>query len=81
MKLPTLAVILALATPLHAGGPVIVEDMTETAPMPERNNWVVPVIIGLLVIGALASSGGDDAPVTPGPDPKPEPCVKNGEGC
>ncbi len=77
MKLTTLAVILALATPLHAGGPVL-EDMTETAPMPERNNWVVPVIIGLLAIGIIASSGGDDAPVTPGPDP--EPCVKQGDG-
>ncbi len=77
MKLTTLAVILALATPLHAGGPVVLEDMTETAPMPERNNWVVPVLL-LLGVAIIASSGGDDAPVTPGPDPKP--CVKNGDG-
>ncbi len=78
MKLTTLAVILALATPLHAGGPVL-EDMTETAPMPERNN-ALPWIIGGIIILGLIASGGDDAPVTPGPDPKPEPCVKQGDG-
>ncbi len=78
MKLTTLAVILALATPLHAGGPVVLEDMTETAPMPERNNrWVLPVLL-LLGVAIIASSGGDDAPVTLGPDPKP--CVKQGDG-
>ncbi len=78
MKLTTLAAILALATPSFAGGPVIVEDMTETAPMQERNNALPWIIGGIIILGLIASGGGDDAPVTPGPDPKP--CVKQGDG-
>ena len=63
MKLLTTAICLALATPTFAGGPVIVEEAYEAeAP---RSGWIVPVVIGLLVIAAI-TSGGDD-PVTPPP--------------
>lgn len=65
----SLALILALATPTFAGGPVLIVedeyDVTEPAP---RNDWVVPVIIGAVILCALACGGSDDAPVkVPGP--------------
>lgn len=77
MKHILIALILA-ATPLHAGGPVILEETAEAAP-DRDNSWVVPVIVGLLILGALASGGGDDAPADPGKDPQP--CTFNGDGC
>lgn len=75
MKHILLALTLA-ATPLHAGGPVVIEEPEVIAP-DRDSSWVVPVIVGLLIIGALASAGGDDTPADPGP----KPCVFNGEGC
>lgn len=60
---------LLLTAPVHAGGPVIVAEepiVAEARPSSE-GRWVLPVIVGLLVIGALASGGGDDGPVDPGP--------------
>lgn len=79
MKL-TLALILALATPIYAGGPVLIEDTTETvAPDRARNGWVLPVLLGVLAIGLIANGGGDGVSVDPAPGPKP--CVKTEGGC
>lgn len=61
MKPLILALILA-ASPAFSGGPVIVEEepiVAEARPSSE-GRWVLPIIVGLLVIGALASGGGDD---------------------
>lgn len=73
-----LALATALVTgtlPTFAGGPVMVEDaMTEEARPSSEGRWVLPVVIGLVLVCALACGGDDDAPVTP---PKP---VCNG-GC
>lgn len=71
-----LALILALlATPIHAGGPVIEEEYDVAEP--QRTN-VLPIIVGLLLIGALVSGGGDDD--APAPPVKPEPVCFD-EGC
>jgi hypothetical protein len=69
-----------LAVQANAGGPVIVEDTTETVAPDRDNGWVVPVVIGLLIIGAIASGGGDGVSVDV-PDDKPQPCAKRGDGC
>ena len=71
-----------LAVQANAGGPVLIEDTTETvAPDRERNGWVVPVVIGLLILGAVASGGGDGVSVDVPGDPGPKPCVKTEGGC
>lgn len=79
MKLTSLALILAMtaAIPAHAGGPVIVEE-TEVAPEQKRNGWIVPVIVGALILCAIACGGGDDAPEPTKPPPAG---CKNSEGC
>jgi hypothetical protein len=69
--LTTTALILALAMPATAGGPVIVEEAYEAEATKPKNGWIVPVIIGGIVLCALAcGGGGDDAPpVAPPPGP------------
>ena len=45
-----------LATPLHAGGPVIVTEeppIADVRPQGDGGKWVVPVIVGVLVLGAI----------------------------
>lgn len=73
-----------LAVQANAGGPVIVEDMLETAPMPrERNNAVPLAILGAAVLLLILSGGGNgSAPCVDGwtPDPTPEPEPPTG-GC
>lgn len=60
MKL-TLALILALAMPAHAGGPnMILEEPEIMAPRP-TGQWILPIIIGGIVLCALAC-GKDEAP-------------------
>jgi hypothetical protein len=58
-----------LFQPAMAGGPVLtIEEKYETAEPAPRNDWIVPVIIGGLIICAIACGGDDDpAPVDPGP--------------
>ena len=81
MKLTILASALAIcaaAAPLHAGGPVLVapeEAFVQEARPSSEGQWIVPVVIGALILCAIAC-GGDDtpAPVDPGP-------VCKGEGC
>ena len=77
MKALLIALTLA-ASPVAAGGPVIIEEdpMVAEARPSSEGRWVVPVIVGLIIIGSLAS-GGSDA-VCQGPDeqptPEPGPC-------
>jgi hypothetical protein len=68
MKALALILILALAVPATAGGPVLVEDTTETAAPAKAltpGEKVGLAILGLIIIGAIASGGGGDA-TTPG---------------
>ena len=49
-----------LATPLHAGGPVIVTEeppIADVRPQGDGGKWVVPVIVGVVILGAIISSG------------------------
>lgn len=65
MKYLLLSVALLSASPVAAGGPVIVEDDTEVTVAKPRSNSLVPLIIGLVVACVLLCDGGDDpAPVT-----------------
>lgn len=79
MKALLIALTLA-ATPLHAGGPVIVTEeppIADVRPQGDGGNWVVPVIVGAIVLCAFLCDGGDDAPdVVPGPV-----CNGGGDGC
>ena len=72
MKALLIALTLA-ATPLHAGGPVIVEDAAEAAPLVRsHNNRLVPILFGIAVAAILLGGGGDspcntpDEPTEPG---------------
>ena len=69
-KLLLIAALLA-PMPTMAGGLVVIEDeydVTEPAP---RNKWVVPMIIGAVVLCAIACGGDDDAPSEPPKEPGP----------
>ncbi len=72
MKALLIALTLA-ATPLHAGGPVIIEDAAEAAPLVRsHNNRLVPILFGIAVAAILLGGGGDspcntpDEPTEPG---------------
>lgn len=72
--LTTAALIACLALPVHAGGPVIVEDAYE-AEAPRHDRKIGGLVVGLIVIAALiAASGGSDTCNNDGPEPTPEPC-------
>lgn len=48
-----------LATPLHAGGPVIIED-TETPSSEQRPCIIGCLALAVIVIGAAVLMGGDN---------------------
>lgn len=56
---PLLAATLALTSTAYAGGPVIVEDTTVEAAAP-RSGWIVPVVVGLIILCAIACGNNDD---------------------
>ena len=66
---------LLLTAPVHAGGPVITaeEPFIQEARPSSEGRWVVPVIVGLIIIGALASGGSSDVCQGPDDQPTPEP--------
>ena len=69
MKSLLIALTLA-ATPLHAGGPEIVTEeppIADVRPQGDGGKWVVPVIVGAIVLCAIACEGGDDSPIAPEP--------------
>ena len=72
MKALLIALTLA-ATPLHAGGPVIIEDAAEAAPLVRsHNNRLVPILFGIAVAAILLGGGSvspcntPDEPTEPG---------------
>ena len=73
MKALLIALTLA-ATPLHAGGPVIIEDAAEAAPLVRsHNNRLVPILFGIAV-AAILLGGSSDSPCNT-PDEPTEPGV------
>lgn len=74
------------ATAAHAGGPIIREEpaLPEMRPQGDGGEWVVPAIIGAVILCAIACGGGGDdaepaappAPVPPGPV-----CFNDGGEC
>ena len=51
-----------LATPLHAGGPVIVTEeppIADVRPQGDGGKWVVPVIVGVGLLFLLSHGGSD----------------------
>ena len=59
-----------LTNPTFAGGPVIVTEeppIADVRPQGDGGNWVVPVIVGAIVLCAIACGGGDDSPIAPEP--------------
>lgn len=68
MKMLAAALVLSLSVNAALeGGPVIVEDegQPEVIAASPRSGWVVPVVVGLVVLCAIAC-GGDDDDVSPG---------------
>lgn len=58
-----LAATLALSsTAAMAGGPVVVveEGQPEVVAETPRSGWIVPVVVGLVVLCAIACGGNDD---------------------
>ena len=52
-----------LASPAFAGGPVIVTEeplIADVRPQGDGGKWVVPVIVGIIAIGIIASGDGSD---------------------
>lgn len=62
-----------LFSPALAGGPVIVEDTAESAPIVRsQRDYTALLIIGAIIVGGLLiGSGGSD--VCQGPDEQPTP--------
>ena len=64
---PLLALTLAFtSTTAFAGGPVVVEDEPMVEAASPRSGWIVPVVVGLVLICAIACGNNNDpAPVPP----------------
>jgi hypothetical protein len=59
---PLLALSLALtSTTAFAGGPVIVEEEPVVEAASPRSGWIVPVVVGLVLICAIACGSDDEA--------------------
>jgi hypothetical protein len=70
---PMLALALTMtASTAFAGGPVVVEEEPMVEAASPRSGWIVPVVVGLIIICAIACGNDDDTPVTP-PAPAPVP--------
>lgn len=66
-----LALSLAFGSAVSAGGPVVVEEEGQPEVVAEtpRSGWIVPVIIGGIILCAIACGGDDDpAPPSTGPN-------------
>ena len=73
MKYLLTAAILAACQPALAGGPVIIEDAAEAAPLVRsHNNRLVPILFGIAV-AAILLGGGSDSPCNTPDEPTPEP--------
>ncbi|MBN8630037.1 MAG: hypothetical protein J0L76_04180 [Rhodobacterales bacterium] len=56
---PVLALALT-ASAAFAGGPVVVEEEPVVEAAQPRSGWIVPVIVGLVVLCAVACGNDDD---------------------
>lgn len=75
MKAILLTSAVLLATPLHAGGPVIIEDAAEAAPLVRsHNNRLVPILFGIAVAAILLGGGSDSPCNTPDEPTEPGGC-------
>ena len=61
---PILALAMSAST-AFAGGPVVVEEEPVVEAAEPRSGWIVPVVIGLVLVCALACGSDDDEPVQP----------------
>ena len=57
---PMLALALT-ASAAFAGGPVVVEEEPVVEAASPRSGWIVPVVVGLVVLCAIACGNDDDA--------------------
>lgn len=56
---PMLALALT-ASAAFAGGPVVVEEEPVVEAASPRSGWIVPVVVGLVVLCAIACGNDDD---------------------
>ncbi|WP_333815690.1 hypothetical protein [Tabrizicola sp.] len=66
-----LAASLALSSSAaYAGGPVVIEEegQPEVVATSPRSGWIVPVIIGLVVVCAIACGNDNDDPAPTDPE-------------
>lgn len=70
------AMLVAPSTAAFAGGPVVIEEEGQPEVVAEapRSGWIVPVVVGLVLLCALACGSDDDGgagttPVTVDPAP------------
>lgn len=56
------------ASAAYAGGPVVVAEEPVVEAAAPRSGWIVPVVVGAIILCAIACGNDDDpAPVTPAP--------------
>ena len=69
LTITAIATAMLLTAPVLAGGPVIIEDAAEAAPLVRsHNNRLVPILFGLAV-AAIILGGGSDSPCNTPEDP------------
>jgi hypothetical protein len=61
-----LALTLAFSSAVSAGGPVVVveEGQPEVVAESPRSGWIVPVVIGAIILCAIACGDNDEQPRT-----------------
>jgi hypothetical protein len=57
------------ASAAFAGGPVVVEEEPMVEAASPRSGWIVPVVVGLVILCAIACGNNDDPAPTPTPVP------------
>lgn len=67
------------ASSAFAGGPVVIEEEAQPEVVAEspRSGWIVPVVVGLVLICAIACGNDDDDPAPTPVPPAPVPPVIN----
>lgn len=65
LKAAAVAAVVLGGSIAHAGGPVIIEEEGQPEVIAEspRSGWILPVVVGLVLVCAIACGGGDDDPV------------------